>query len=83
MPSFSDTSWIIDGLNDKYKYVFRVLAMNAYGWSDPSMESNEFDIYEAARMAEKQNPIFLISIAISTPITIVAGIILFYCNKID
>lgn len=65
-----DTSWIIEGLSDKFKYSFRVSALNAYGWSIPSKESTEFDLNEAARWTEKQNPGNLILIAIGIPLMI-------------
>lgn len=66
----TDTSWIINGLSDKYKYVFRVSALNSYGWSDPSTESTEFDLNEAARKAEKEYPIILITLGISIPTSV-------------
>ncbi|CAH0553544.1 unnamed protein product [Brassicogethes aeneus] len=67
----TNTSWIIKGLSDKFKYSFRVSALNSYGWSNPSKESMEFDFTEAARWAEKQNPESLILIAIGIPFIIV------------
>ncbi|KAJ8921659.1 hypothetical protein NQ315_010568, partial [Exocentrus adspersus] len=68
----TDSSWIIDGLDEQHKYAFRVSALNSYGWSDTSEESNEFDLNEAARMAEKQNPMKLILIATMVPISLYA-----------
>lgn len=67
---FPETSWIIDGLDKQLKYVFRISARNAYGWSNTSEESNEFDLNDAARIAEKQNPIKLILIATGVPISL-------------
>ncbi|XP_050510998.1 proto-oncogene tyrosine-protein kinase ROS isoform X1 [Diabrotica virgifera virgifera] len=63
----TNTSWIISGLNEKNKYAFRVSSLNVYGWSNVSEESNEFDLTEAARMAEKQSPMNLILIATLVP----------------
>lgn len=65
-----ESSWIIDGLDQQLKYVFRISARNAYGWSNTSEESNEFDLNEAARIAEKQNPMKLIIIATGVPISL-------------
>ncbi|KAK9875123.1 hypothetical protein WA026_005916 [Henosepilachna vigintioctopunctata] len=62
------TSWIINGLSEKYKYVFRVFALNSFGWSDPSQESIEFDLNETARLADKQSAMTVVVIA--TGITI-------------
>ncbi|KAJ8952660.1 hypothetical protein NQ318_020975, partial [Aromia moschata] len=78
----TDTSWIISGLNDKQKYAFRVSAFNTHGWSDNSEESNEFDLDEAARLAEKPNPMKLIIIATTVPISICLFVILAfsYCE---
>lgn len=73
---FVDTSWIIEGLNQKMKYVFRTSARNAYGWSNTSEESNEFDLNEAARIAEKQNPMKLIVIATVIPISLCLCVVL-------
>ncbi|CAG9858272.1 unnamed protein product [Phyllotreta striolata] len=73
----TNTSWIINGLNEKQKYAFRVSALNSYGWSNFSEESNEFDLTEAARMAEKQNPTNLIVMAITIPIAICVALVLF------
>lgn len=64
---FLDTSWIINGLNEKNKYAFRVSALNSYGWSNVSEESNEFDL---TRMADKQSPMKLILIATLVPVSI-------------
>ncbi|RZC34249.1 proto-oncogene tyrosine-protein kinase ROS, partial [Asbolus verrucosus] len=78
----TETSWIIDGLSDKYKYEFRVSALNAYGWSDPSEPSTAFDLNESARIAEKQNPMTLIAIATFTPVSIFLVILLcIVCRK--
>ncbi|XP_060523893.1 proto-oncogene tyrosine-protein kinase ROS isoform X2 [Cylas formicarius] len=66
----TDTAWIIDGLSDKYKYAFRVSSLNSFGWSDPSVESNEFDISEADSMLQKQSSMNLIFIATFVPISI-------------
>ncbi|KAJ8934365.1 hypothetical protein NQ314_013406 [Rhamnusium bicolor] len=78
----TDTSWIISGLNEKHKYAFRVSALNSYGWSDSSEESNEFDLNEAARIAEKQNPMNLILIATGVPISICFLVIAASCYVI-
>ncbi|XP_057670694.1 proto-oncogene tyrosine-protein kinase ROS isoform X2 [Diorhabda carinulata] len=74
----TNTSWIIDGLNEKYKYAFRVSSLNSYGWSNVSEESNEFDLTEAARMAEKQSPMKLILIATLVPLSICVFFILVF-----
>lgn len=66
----ADTSWIISGLDDKYKYAFRVSAYNSYGWSNPSEESVEFDVSEAAQLAAKQDPTNLVIIAICVPVVV-------------
>ncbi|XP_076250339.1 receptor protein-tyrosine kinase sevenless isoform X2 [Rhynchophorus ferrugineus] len=72
----TDNSWVINGLSDKYKYAFRVSALNSYGWSDPSAESTEFDISEAERISQK-NPMNLIFMAILIPITL--GLLIISC----
>lgn len=58
------------------KYVFRISARNAYGWSNTSEESNEFDLNEAARIAEKQNPMKLILIATGVPISLCVFVVI-------
>ncbi|VEN57030.1 unnamed protein product, partial [Callosobruchus maculatus] len=63
----TNTSWIISGLNDKNKYIFRVYARNAYGWSNASEKSSEFDL-TAARIAESRTSINIIIVAIVVPI---------------
>lgn len=73
---FLETSWIIDGLDQELKYVFRISARNAYGWSNTSEESNEFDLKEAARIAEKQNPMKLIIIATVVPISLCVFVVI-------
>ncbi|KAG5883190.1 hypothetical protein JTB14_018205 [Gonioctena quinquepunctata] len=73
----TNTSWIINGLDEKYKYAFRVSAQNSYGWSNTSEESSGFDLM-TARMAEKQNPMKLILIATLIPISICALFILVF-----
>ncbi|XP_050308693.1 proto-oncogene tyrosine-protein kinase ROS isoform X2 [Anthonomus grandis grandis] len=65
----TENSWIITNLSDQYKYSFRALALNSYGWSDPSAESAQFDYLEAERMSQK-NPMNLIFIATFLPISI-------------
>ncbi|XP_044258516.1 proto-oncogene tyrosine-protein kinase ROS isoform X1 [Tribolium madens] len=78
----TETSWIINGLSEKYKYEFRVSALNAYGWSDPSDSSTAFDLNEAARMAEKQSPMTLIAIATFIPVSVFLIILLcLVCRK--
>jgi proto-oncogene tyrosine-protein kinase ROS len=78
----TETSWIIDGLSEKYKYEFRVSALNAYGWSDPSEPSTAFDLNEAARMAEKQSPMTLIAIVTFIPLSVFLLILLcIVCRK--
>lgn len=72
----------MSGLSDKYKYSFRVSALNSYGWSDPSEESMEFDIHAASQIAEKQDPTSLILVAICVPVVFfVLFIICFLCCK--
>ncbi|CAG9822767.1 unnamed protein product [Phaedon cochleariae] len=73
----TNTSWIINGLDEKQKYAFRVSALNSYGWSNTSEESNEFDPM-AARVAEKQSPMKLILIATLVPISICAIFVLIF-----
>ncbi|XP_071055369.1 proto-oncogene tyrosine-protein kinase ROS isoform X1 [Onthophagus taurus] len=65
----SETFWKIDGLTEDYRYSFRALALNEYGWSEPS-EEMEFDPTTAALLAEKPDPLTMILIAICTPIVI-------------
>lgn len=78
----TETSWIINGLSEKYKYEFRVAALNLYGWSDPSEPSTAFDLNEAARMAEKQSPMTLIAIATFIPVSVFLIILLcIVCRK--
>lgn len=69
----------MEGLDGKQKYAFRVSALNSYGWSDTSEESNEFDLNEAARMAEKQNPMKIILIATTVPISICVILVIAFC----
>ncbi|XP_030754698.1 proto-oncogene tyrosine-protein kinase ROS-like isoform X3 [Sitophilus oryzae] len=71
----TDNSWVISDLSDKYRYAFRVYALNSYGWSDPSPESTDFDITEAERLSQK-NPINLIFIATFVPIIICLTIVI-------
>lgn len=79
----TDTSWIISGLSDNthFRYIFRVLSLNSYGWSDASDESNQFDLNTAAQLAEKSQ-IGQILIAIMVPFAFLIAVILIvcYCN---
>lgn len=78
----TETSWIIDGLTEKYRYEFRVSALNAHGWSEPSERSTAFDLNEAARMAENQGPITQIIIATFIPFSVVMLLIVCWmCRK--
>lgn len=78
-----DTSWIISGLLENYKYSFRVSALNAYGWSDPSEESTQFDLNTAAQLAEKENNLnsILIAIFIPTALMCIVAIIFLSCKS--
>ncbi|KAK5650142.1 hypothetical protein RI129_001171 [Pyrocoelia pectoralis] len=79
----TDTFWIITGLQDDYRYAFRVSALNAYGWSNTSEESSEFDLNVAAQLAEKQDPVSLFIIAgIPVAICIVIVICIFCCCRL-
>lgn len=79
----TETSWIIDGLSDKFRYEFRASALNAYGWSDPSDSSSAFNLNEAARMAEKQSPMTLIAIATFVPVSVFLFILsCIVCSKL-
>ncbi|KAF5278624.1 hypothetical protein FQA39_LY00666 [Lamprigera yunnana] len=71
----TDAFWIITGLQDDYRYAFRVSALNAYGWSNTSEESSEFDLNVAAQLAEKQDPLSLFIIA-GIPVVICVIIVL-------
>lgn len=79
---FVDTSWIINGLSEDYKYVFRVFALNSFGWSEPSKESIEFDLNETARLADKQSAMTVVIIAtgISISFIFVVIIVLISCK---
>ncbi|KAK4881780.1 hypothetical protein RN001_005099 [Aquatica leii] len=78
----TDTFWIITGLQDDYRYAFRVSALNAYGWSNASEESTEFDLNVAAQLADKQDPLSLFIIAgIPVFICIVIVFCVFCCCK--
>ncbi|XP_045468365.1 proto-oncogene tyrosine-protein kinase ROS isoform X2 [Harmonia axyridis] len=72
----TNTSWIIDGLSEDYKYVFRVFALNSFGWSDPSKESIEFDLNETARLADKQSAMTVVIIATGITISFIFVVII-------
>lgn len=76
-----DSFWVINALEDQYKYVFRASALNEYGWSNTSEESSEFDLNIAAQIAEKQDPISLIVIAGLPLMICLVIIILVICCK--
>lgn len=46
------------------QYVFRVRALNEYGWSNWSAESRSFDLSEAALLADQQELGVVLGIAI-------------------
>ncbi|XP_044756024.1 proto-oncogene tyrosine-protein kinase ROS isoform X2 [Coccinella septempunctata] len=72
----TNTSWIINGLSEDYKYVFRVFALNSFGWSDPSKESIEFDLNETARLADKQSAMTVVIIATGITISFIFIVII-------
>ncbi|GJQ85805.1 sev [Trypoxylus dichotomus] len=65
----TETYWIINGLDVDYRYSFRALAYNEYGWSDAS-EETEFDPTTAASLAEKTDPLTMMTVAIGVPLLI-------------
>ncbi|KAI4460354.1 tyrosine-protein kinase receptor [Holotrichia oblita] len=65
----TETFWNINGLDPDYRYSFRALAFNEYGWSEPS-EDTEFDPTTAALLAEKSDPLTMITVAIGVPVLI-------------
>ncbi|KAL3277022.1 hypothetical protein HHI36_012384 [Cryptolaemus montrouzieri] len=72
----TNTTWIINGLSEEYKYVFRVFALNSFGWSDPSKESIEFDLNETARLADKQSAMTVVVIATGITISFIFVVII-------
>lgn len=65
----TETFWNINGLDPDFRYSFRALAYNEYGWSEPS-EDTEFDPTTAALLAEKSDPLTMITVAIGVPVLI-------------
>ncbi|XP_025828950.1 proto-oncogene tyrosine-protein kinase ROS isoform X3 [Agrilus planipennis] len=76
----TEPAWEIAGLKEKnHKYVFRASALNMYGWSAPSNESDMYDPVEFAKL-NKQDPMTLIIIAITVPLAFcIVSIICFVC----
>ena len=59
-----DNFWIMSELGAGAQYVFRVRALNEYGWSNWSAESRSFDLSEAALLADQQELGVVLGIAI-------------------
>lgn len=75
-----DTSWIINGSMENFKYSFRVYALNDYGWSNASEESEQFELTAAPQVAE--NNFENIIIATTVPVVFLLFTLIFvYCCK--
>lgn len=65
---------------ENFKYSFRVYALNDYGWSNASEESEQFELTASPQVAE--NSLDKIIIATSVPVLIIIFALIFvYCCK--
>lgn len=73
-----ETYWIISALNPDYRYVFRVSALNSYGWSNFSDMSMEFNLIAAATIAERHEQFGLI-IGVAVPFLMIILVFVTFC----